>query len=163
MTIDDLLLGTKLACVAITDDEEGTLAKVAKMNPWHTEALAMITGSEEEAHKPLTHILDRHFDLQVDKIINLTGWSGGHPIDTQGCECRVRASPSSRRGSPGGQRGSARLRRAHAACLWLIPDRSPRASSHCAQRRNDCRVVPLHDVGHGLDDKLCRHIVRMGT
>ena len=73
MTIDDLLLGTKLACVAITDDEEGTLAKVAKMNPWHTEALAMITGSEEEAHKPLTHILDRHFDLQVDKIINLTG------------------------------------------------------------------------------------------
>lgn len=84
MTIDDLLLGTKLACVAITDDEEGTLAKVAKMNPWHTEALAMITGSEEEAHKPLTHILDRHFGLQVDKIINLTGWSGGHPIDTQG-------------------------------------------------------------------------------
>lgn len=82
--IDDVLLGTKLACVAITDDEEGTLAKVAKMNPWHTKALTMITGSEEEAHRSLTHILAQHFDLTVDKIVNLTGWSGGHPIDTQG-------------------------------------------------------------------------------
>lgn len=84
--LEDLLLGTKLACVAITDDEEGTLAKVGKMNPWHIEALTKICGSEEEAHKPLTHILDRHFGLEVDKIINLSGWAGGQPIDTQGCE-----------------------------------------------------------------------------
>jgi len=82
--IDDVLLGTKLACVAITDDEEGTLAKVEKMNPWHTEALTIITGSKEEAHKSLTHILENHFDLKLDKIMDLTGWSGGHPIDTQG-------------------------------------------------------------------------------
>jgi len=82
--IDDVLLGTKLACVAITDDEEGTLTEIEKMNPWHGEALKMITGSKEEAHKPLTHILSSHFDLQVDKIMNLTGWAGGHPIDTQG-------------------------------------------------------------------------------
>lgn len=82
--LEDLLLGTKMACVAITDDKEGTLAKVGKMNPWHIEALTMITGSEEEAHKPLTHILERHFGLVVDKIIDLNGWSGGYPIDTQG-------------------------------------------------------------------------------
>jgi len=82
--IDDVLLGTKLACIAITDDNEETLAKVGKMNPWHIEALKMITGSEEEAHKPLTHILDKHFNLKCDKILDLTGWSGGRPIDTQG-------------------------------------------------------------------------------
>ena len=82
--IDEVLLGTKLACIAITDDHEGTLAKVGKMNPWHIEALKMITGSEEEAHKPLTHILDKHFNLKCDKILDLSGWSGGRPIDTQG-------------------------------------------------------------------------------
>mmetsp|Transcript_24343 Transcript_24343/g.50992 ORF Transcript_24343/g.50992 Transcript_24343/m.50992 type:complete len:141 (+) Transcript_24343:93-515(+) len=84
--IEDLLLGTKLACVAITDDEPDTLAKVGKMNPWHIKTLSMICGSVEEAHKPLTHILETHFGLTVDKLINLTGWSGGHPIDTQGCK-----------------------------------------------------------------------------
>jgi len=56
------------------------------MNPWHVEALKIITGSEEEAHKPLTHILENYFDLEVDKIMNLTGWAGCHPIDTQGCK-----------------------------------------------------------------------------
>ena len=82
--IDEVLLGTKLACGAITDDEEGTLEKVGKMNPWHIEALKMITGSREEAHKPLTYILEKYFDLKCDKILNLSGWSGGKPIDTQG-------------------------------------------------------------------------------
>mmetsp|Transcript_6025 Transcript_6025/g.16899 ORF Transcript_6025/g.16899 Transcript_6025/m.16899 type:complete len:411 (-) Transcript_6025:136-1368(-) len=82
--IDEVLLGTKLACISITDDNEGTLATVGKMNPWHIEALKMITGSEEEAHKPLTHILDKHFNLKCDKILDLSGWSGGRPIDTQG-------------------------------------------------------------------------------
>ena len=70
--------------LAITDDEEDTLANVGKLNPWHIEALSMITGSKEEAHKSLTHILDKHFNLKVDKIINLSGWHGGHAIDTQG-------------------------------------------------------------------------------
>jgi len=82
--LEDLLLGTKLACVAITDDEPDTLAKVGKMNPWHIKTLSMICGSVEEAHKPLTHILETHFGLTLDKLMNLTGWSGGHPIDTQG-------------------------------------------------------------------------------
>ena len=82
--IEDILLGTKLACVAITDDEPGTLAKVGTLNPWHIESLKIITGSVEEAHKPLSHILQQHFDLKVDTIINLTGWAGRHPIDTQG-------------------------------------------------------------------------------
>ena len=82
--IEDILLGTKLACVAITDDEPGTLAAVGKLNPWHIESLKIITGSEEEAHKPLSHILQEHFHLRVDTIMNLSGWAGGHPIDTQG-------------------------------------------------------------------------------
>ena len=82
--IEDILLGTKLACVAITDDKENTLTKVGKLNPWHVEALKMITGSEEEAHKPLSHILKTHFNLEVDTILDLSGFAGGHAIDTQG-------------------------------------------------------------------------------
>jgi hypothetical protein len=83
--IDEVvLLGTKLACVAITDDEEGTLAKVGKMMPWHIEALTVITGSEEEAHEPLSKILSTHFDLKVDKFIDISGFAGRFFLDTQG-------------------------------------------------------------------------------
>lgn len=84
VTAEDLLLGTKLACIAITDDKEGTLKKVGKTNPWQIQALTIITGSVEEAHKPLTHILKEHFDLTCDTIIDVQGLKGGHFHDTQG-------------------------------------------------------------------------------
>lgn len=84
ITAKDLVLGTKLACIAITDDKEGTLKNVGKTNPWQIQALTIITGSEEEAHKPLTHILNEHFHLTCDTIIDVRGLKGGHFHDTQG-------------------------------------------------------------------------------
>lgn len=66
--IDEVVLGMKLASIAITDDKPDTLKNVSKANPWHTEALSIITGSPEEANMPLTHILEKHF--------NLVRWNG---------------------------------------------------------------------------------------
>ena len=83
--IEEVCQGMKYAALAITDDKEDTLRKVGKSNPWHVDALKIITGSEEEAHKPLTHILSTHMDLKVDTIIDVSGVTpGGHPLDTQG-------------------------------------------------------------------------------
>ena len=83
--IEEVVQGMKYAALAITDDKEDTLRKVGKSNPWHIDALKIITGSEEEAHKPLTHILSTHMDLAVDTIIDVSGVTpGGHPLDTQG-------------------------------------------------------------------------------
>ena len=81
--IDEILLGTKLAFVAVTDDGDGTLAKVSKLNPWHQEALKIITGSLEEAHKPLKHILFKHFGLELDHHIGISKVAGGRAVDTQ--------------------------------------------------------------------------------
>jgi hypothetical protein len=84
--INDVLRGMKYASLSITDDKEGTLKKVGKMNPWHISALALISGSEEEAHKPLTYLLHIYMNgLKVDCHINRTGITpGGHFLDTQG-------------------------------------------------------------------------------
>jgi hypothetical protein len=81
----EMLLGMKLASLAVTDDKPNTLKRVAKANPWHQEALKLITGSSEDAHKTLTEILDKHFDLQLDTHIDVCGLTkGGHFLDTQG-------------------------------------------------------------------------------
>ena len=83
--IEEVVQGMKYAALAITDDKDDTLRKVGKSNPWHIDALKIITGSEEEAHKPLSHILSTHMDLAIDTIINVSGVTpGGHPLDTQG-------------------------------------------------------------------------------
>jgi hypothetical protein len=83
--IIDVIMGMKYASLAITDDKEGTLKDIAKFNPWHVEALKIIVGSEEEAHKPLTYLLKEHLDLECDKIIDISGLTkGGHFLDTQG-------------------------------------------------------------------------------
>ena len=83
--IDDVVSGMKYASLAITDDKEGTLEKVGKGNPWHIEALKVITGSEGEAYKPLSHILATHMDLTLDKYIDVSGFTpAGHVLDTQG-------------------------------------------------------------------------------
>jgi Lipase (class 3) len=83
--IDDLVMGMKYASLAITDDKRKTLKKVGKTNPWHIEALTVITGSVEEAHKPLTTILHDHMNLTCDHIIDISGFSkAGHALDTQG-------------------------------------------------------------------------------
>lgn len=84
--INDVLRGMKYASLSITDDKDDTLKKVGKMNPWHISALALISGSEEEAHKPLTYLLDKYMNgLQLDCHIDRSGMTpGGHFLDTQG-------------------------------------------------------------------------------
>lgn len=81
----DIVVGMQYASLAITDDQPDTLKNVGKMNPWHIEALKMITGSEEEAHAPLSTILAKHMNLECDAIIDKQGTTpGGHFLDTQG-------------------------------------------------------------------------------
>lgn len=72
--------------LAITDNNVGTLEKVIKANPWHLEALKMITGSRERAHLPLRQILYEDMGgLIHDATINVRGITkGGQFLDTQG-------------------------------------------------------------------------------
>jgi len=81
---DDLLLGMKLASVAITDDQPNTLRNISKANPWQKEALKMITGSKAAAYEPLTDILKKHFGLTLDEHIDICGIHHGRALDTQG-------------------------------------------------------------------------------
>ncbi|GKY96780.1 hypothetical protein MPSEU_000637200 [Mayamaea pseudoterrestris] len=81
----EMLLGMKLASLAVTDDKPATLKRVTRMNPWQEEALKLITGSIEDAHRPLSEILAKHFDLKLDAHIDECGMTkGGHFLDTQG-------------------------------------------------------------------------------
>lgn len=83
--VKDLVLGMQFACLSITDDEPDTLKKVGVANPWQVRAMTMITGSEDEAHQPLSTILRDHYQLQTDHILNVSGVSAaGHALDTQG-------------------------------------------------------------------------------
>jgi hypothetical protein len=72
--------------LAITDNKEHTLRKVAKSNPWHEQALKLITGSTERAHLPLNDILYEDMGgLILDCEIDVSGiTNGGHFLDTQG-------------------------------------------------------------------------------
>lgn len=82
--IDELVLGMKLASVAITDDKPNTLKNVSKSNPWQKEAIKMITGSKTAAYEPLSDILKNHFDLTLDTHIDISGIHHGRALDTQG-------------------------------------------------------------------------------
>lgn len=83
--LDHILRGMMFASLAITDDKNLTLAKVGKANPWHIEALKLIVGNEEQAHRPLSDILKTHMDLVLDTHIDITGITKGmHFLDTQG-------------------------------------------------------------------------------
>lgn len=83
--MDHVYRGMMYASLAISDDKPDTLKKVSVMNPWHEQALKTITGSLEEAHKPLTEILKTHMNLELDSHLDNSGVTkGGHFIDTQG-------------------------------------------------------------------------------
>jgi hypothetical protein len=84
--VSDAVNGMMLASLAITDDKEGTLTKIGKVNPWQIEALRVITGSTERAHLPLSVILRDHIlQLKLDKMIDVSGITAdGHFLDTQG-------------------------------------------------------------------------------
>ncbi|KAL3917450.1 MAG: hypothetical protein SGARI_007712 [Bacillariaceae sp.] len=72
--------------LAITDNKPGTLKDVAKNNPWHEQALKLITGSKERAHMPLKDLLYEDMDgLILDCEIDVSGITkGGQFLDTQG-------------------------------------------------------------------------------
>ena len=84
-TLDEVILGMQYASLAVTDDQPDTLKKVGRLNPWHISALSMITGSEREAHRPLSEILEQQMNLELVTIIDHHGINkGGHFVDTQG-------------------------------------------------------------------------------
>ncbi|CAB9521251.1 Lipase, putative [Seminavis robusta] len=82
--VDDLVVGMKLASLAITDNKPKTLKNTAKSNPWQEEAMTMIAGSREAAHKPLSELLKTLFNLDVDCVIDVSGIKQGRALDTQG-------------------------------------------------------------------------------
>jgi hypothetical protein len=53
------------------------LLQVGKANPWQIEALKIVTGSEEKAHKPLTEILEEGMKLKLDHTIDVSGMTIG--------------------------------------------------------------------------------------
>jgi len=86
INIQEVLLGMKFACLAITDDAEGTLEAVGKMTPWHIQVLGMITGATDQAHKKLSEIL-KEFEggYILDRNISERSVSRfGHIVDVQG-------------------------------------------------------------------------------
>jgi len=85
-TLEEVCRGMMFASLAITDSKENTLANVGKFNPWHIEALKVITGSEQQAHQPLKKILHENMGgLILDCELNISGVTkGAHFLDTQG-------------------------------------------------------------------------------
>jgi hypothetical protein len=84
--IDEVSLGIMYASLAITDDKKDTLKKVGRSNPWQVEVVSTITGSKEQAHKPLSDILNEDMNgMILDHVIDISGiTNGGHFLDTQG-------------------------------------------------------------------------------
>jgi len=85
INIEEVALGMRLASLAITDNEPGTLEAVGKLNPWHIQALGMITGTVDQAHRPLSEILYETLGFTLDRNISCSGLSiTGHFVDVQG-------------------------------------------------------------------------------
>jgi len=100
--LDDALRGMMFAALSITDDGDSTLERVGKTDPWHVEAIKIVTGDsssggggkeeEEEQrrrrleYRPLSVLLADCMDgLRLDAHIDECGVSrGGHVLDTQG-------------------------------------------------------------------------------
>ena len=76
----------KYASLETIDDKDETLAKVGISNPCQIEALKFMLGSEEEVHKPLSFMLSNHTRLELDKRIDVSGFTpAGNVLDAQGC------------------------------------------------------------------------------
>ena len=84
--LEEVCFGMMLAELAITDGKKDTVRKIAKINPWHLEAMKLITGTEEQAHKPLRTILKEDMEgLVLDCELDISGMTkSGHFLDTQG-------------------------------------------------------------------------------
>ena len=83
---EEILMGLMLAELAITDNKPGTLKNVSKANPWHLHCMSLITGSDEQPHRPLRNILKEDMGgLLLDWELDVAGITpGGHFLDTQG-------------------------------------------------------------------------------
>lgn len=85
-SLKEISRGMIFSELAITDNKEGTLAKIGKSNPWHLQAMKLITGSKKRAHLPLQTLLKEDLDgLDLDCELDVKGITeGGHFLDTQG-------------------------------------------------------------------------------
>lgn len=78
--IEDLMLGVKLACLAYTDDQRGTLDHLGGTK----KAIETLAGGPERARRPLTEIL-HGLGYSVDRIFSHTAVLGSvRTVDTHG-------------------------------------------------------------------------------
>ncbi|CAJ1374367.1 unnamed protein product [Effrenium voratum] len=78
--IEDLMLGVKLACLAYTDDQRGTLDNLGGTR----KAIETLAGGPERARRPLTEILQA-LGFTVDRIFSHTAMLGSlRTVDTHG-------------------------------------------------------------------------------
>lgn len=78
--IEDLMLGVKLACLAYTDDQRGTLEHLGGTR----KAIETLAGGPERARRPLTEIL-QGLGYVVDRIFSHTAMLGSvRTVDTHG-------------------------------------------------------------------------------
>jgi len=79
--LDELRLGARLACLAYTDDEQGTIqACDTRVLQGTLRAIEEIAGGSQEAKKPLTALLRDQLGLTADRIFSHRRGE----VDTQG-------------------------------------------------------------------------------
>lgn len=85
--LEEVTKGVMLATLAVTDSNPNTLDSVRKESPWDAEAIKLVTGSDEQARKPLGTILKEDMDLTLVKEFEFVGKTGDkkeRAIDFQG-------------------------------------------------------------------------------
>ncbi|CAB9527785.1 expressed unknown protein [Seminavis robusta] len=80
LQVEDMIFGLKMAHLSCTDDTEGRLASPG---PNTLAAVEHIVG-KEDAKKPLSELLKKHFNLNMDCWIDESGWRHARAVDTQG-------------------------------------------------------------------------------
>ena len=83
--IDEISQGIMYAALASSTHNGEDEDSIGEPNPWHMEAVKVITGSIDEAQKPLRDILSQDMDeLVLDHEIDIFGATGGHTFDCEG-------------------------------------------------------------------------------
>lgn len=84
--VDEISQGMMYAALAVTDNKEGTLKSVENSHPWEAEAVKTVTGSNEQAQKPLKDILMQDMNgLTLDHEFEVSGITeDGNVLDTRG-------------------------------------------------------------------------------
>jgi Lipase (class 3) len=83
ITLHDMTIGLKYACMSIVDDKPDTLRNVGKANPWQIQGIKEDV-LEEEIYQPLTYLMEKYYSISVDHELDTSGWKGGHVLDNQG-------------------------------------------------------------------------------